>query len=474
MKVRVQMVMVNDEDLPGETLELAVLERAALTAANLGMSLDEGKVILKAIQEILVKEQIAAHLRQQRPCPQCARNRDSKGSHPIALKSVFGAIAVASPRFHSCPCQEAVTKTFSPLADLLPEHTLPELLFLETKWAALMSYGLTTDLLKDVLPIDEGLQAVTVRNHLLKVAERAEQSLGEEQPLLFFEGNPRDWENLPAPDGPLSVGIDGGYLRQRGKQGCFEVIAGKSISSFARKDQTAEETSKCFAFVQTYDEKPRRRLFEVLQSQGLQANQQVTFLSDGAENLRDLQLAMSPEAEHILDWFHVSMRFTVLRQMSLGLPEVIVGNDGDKFELRAPMQKHLERIKWFLWHGNVYQAFEVLDEATDELELAMEERPGEKLRKFARTFEELKNYIRRNRGCIPNYGERHGQGERISTGFVESTVNQVISKRMSKKQQMQWNQRGAHLLLQVRTRVLNEEWEAQFRTWYPGFRTRAA
>ena len=72
---------------------------------------------------------------------------------------------------------------------------------------------------------------------------------------------------------------------------------------------------------------------------------------------------------------------------------------------------------------------------------------------------------------IPNYGERYRNGERISTGFVESTVNQVVSKRMVKKQQMQWSQRGAHLLLQIRTRVLNGEWEETFRRWYPGFRT---
>jgi len=45
----------------------------------------------------------------------------------------------------------------------------------------------------------------------------------------------------------------------------------------------------------------------------------------------------------------------------------------------------------------------------------------------------------------------------ISTGFVESAINQVVSKRMAKKQQMQWTQRGAHFLLQVRNRVLNEE-----------------
>jgi hypothetical protein len=68
-------------------------------------------------------------------------------------------------------------------------------------------------------------------------------------------------------------------------------------------------------------------------------------------------------------------------------------------------------------------------------------------------------------------GERYHRGERISTGFVESTANQVVSQRMVKKQQMQWAKSGAHLLLQIRTRVLNDDWETQFREWYPGFRS---
>ena len=50
---------------------------------------------------------------------------------------------------------------------------------------------------------------------------------------------------------------------------------------------------------------------------------------------------------------------------------------------------------------------------------------------------------------------------------MESAVNQVVSKRMAKKQQMQWTQQGAHLLLQVRIRVLNEEWEDVFRLGIP-------
>jgi hypothetical protein len=39
---------------------------------------------------------------------------------------------------------------------------------------------------------------------------------------------------------------------------------------------------------------------------------------------------------------------------------------------------------------------------------------------------------------------------------------------MVKKQQMRWSPRGAHLLLQVRTRVLNDDLAADFARWYPG------
>jgi len=40
---------------------------------------------------------------------------------------------------------------------------------------------------------------------------------------------------------------------------------------------------------------------------------------------------------------------------------------------------------------------------------------------------------------------------------------------MVKKQQMRWTPCGAHLLLQVRTRVLNDELGDVFQRWYPAF-----
>jgi hypothetical protein len=102
--------------------------------------------------------------------------------------------------------------------------------------------------------------------------------------------------------------------------------------------------------------------------------------------------------------------------------------------------------------------------------MASWERDDGKIGKLCKMVQEFYTFIDRNRAFIPNYGEHYRNGERISTGFVESTVNQVVSKRMVKKQQMRWSQRGAHLLLQIRTHVLNGDWEDVFRRWYPGFR----
>jgi hypothetical protein len=72
-------------------------------------------------------------------------------------------------------------------------------------------------------------------------------------------------------------------------------------------------------------------------------------------------------------------------------------------------------------------------------------------------------------GSLINYGERYRAGERISSCLAESTVNAVISKRFAKRQQMQWTPRGAHLLLQTRTRALDGTLRPLFERWYPGF-----
>ena len=51
---------------------------------------------------------------------------------------------------------------------------------------------------------------------------------------------------------------------------------------------------------------------------------------------------------------------------------------------------------------------------------------------------------------------------------IRHFVNAVVSKRFVKKQQMRWTQRGAHLLLQTRVQVLNDDLRKTFGRWFPG------
>ena len=146
--------------------------------------------------------------------------------------------------------------------------------------------------------------------------------------------------------------------------------------------------------------------------------------------------------------------------------------------LRARVNPHLaktvldelERLKWFLWHGNAYRALETIEGLEFDLDV---DGAGLEQRKLCKAVVEFGGYIGANSASIPNYGERHRNGETISSAFVESAVNQIVSKRMVKKQQMRWAPKSAHLLIQVRTRVLNNELGAAFKRWYPSFVTPA-
>jgi hypothetical protein len=411
------------------------------------------------VQRHLLQQQINTFLDTCSDCPDCGTPLKLKARAHRSFRTLFGTFQFYSPRLEHCDRQGPMTSSFRPLAALLTESVAPELLSMEAKWSSLVSYGMSLDALQDFLPLDRTLDVKTVRYDTLKVAKRMEAELGEER-AGFIEGDPRDWERLPTPKGFFTGGIDGGYVRHwLDKKHHFEVIVGKSILNFQEDEEDRTPSLKRFGFVQTYDDaKPKRRLHEVLHAQGLQMNQEMTFLSDGDDTLRALQMEMSPKATHILDWFHLTMKLTVLGQFGKGLVqcEAVLGEQ---------IRDQIERLKWSLWHGQVDKALGKIDDLKTSIEPF--EETYARFPRLIKALAELRTYIMNNRHVIPNYGERYHHGEAIATGFVESTVNEVVSKRFCKKQQMQWSKEGAHLLLQTRVRTLNGELGAIFKRWYP-------
>ena len=150
-------------------------------------------------------------------------------------------------------------------------------------------------------------------------------------------------------------------------------------------------------------------------------NQEITFLSDGDDTLRALQLEISPKATHLLDWFHLTMKCTVLGQYGNGLVqcEAVLGEQ---------IQDQIGRLKWSLWHGQVDKALGKIDDLERSIEPFSE--TYARFPKLVKALSQLHTYIVNNRHLIPNYGEaisqRRADRDRICRIDGERSGEQTI------------------------------------------------
>jgi hypothetical protein len=314
MKVTVQVVLHGDDDSETVVREAFTVQREALTPDTVGLQLQEAKDLLAAVQDTLVEHQVTTALSAQIRCPDCGIPHRHKDSRSIVMRTLFGTLRLDSPAGGTAPARRGRPARSAHWPPFSGSGPTPELSYLQARFAGQVSYGLSADLLNEILPLGRALHATTVRRQVQATAQRLEDEPGDER-SAFITGCPADWAELPRPDLPLVVGLDGGYVhsctQRTRREGWFEVIAGKAVRADGR--------SCCFGYVQTYDSKPKRRLFEVLASQGMQANQQVTFPHRRRRgHPRPAPLPQSA-AEHLLDWFHITMRITVMTQLAKGL-----------------------------------------------------------------------------------------------------------------------------------------------------------
>jgi hypothetical protein len=199
MEIRIQVIVDNDE---GTRRDITRWDRTSLASETLGLQLDEAMALLQASQKAMICAQVEAYLAKQAGCPHCGRIHRLKGRHEIVVRSLFGTLRLGTPRPRHCSCRESSSpsagKSFSPLAAALPDRTLPERLYLESKWASLVSYGVTARLLEDVLPLDGQVNSNGVRRHTHRVARRCEEDLLAEPDA---EPRAKKWptDNIPPP-----------------------------------------------------------------------------------------------------------------------------------------------------------------------------------------------------------------------------------------------------------------------------------
>ena len=300
----------------------------------------------------------------------------------------------------------------------------------------------------ELLPISGAQNAGTVRNRTLRVGEAVVQ------PQVTKTAQ----QTAAKPAEPVVVGLDGGYVRSRHRQDerHFEVIAGKVID--------ADGIQSRFAFARNGPTIASGAFKQALAAAGVQADTPATVLCDGDAGLWRLQREALPKAMVVLDWWHAAVRFEHALQAARGL-----GAGSADMHLADKAVRGLERAKWRLWHGRwpgCQRKLAVLCRWAKRKPV----RDVAGIRRLERHVSELLRYLERNQGALVHYAARQRQGEPISTAFVESAVNEIVAKRMNKKQQMRWNRTTVQPFLEVRTAVLNDRLEDALRHRYPGFR----
>jgi len=428
-------------------VEVARLERDEQAGlADLGLCLAEAKQLMAAIQAEIVPVQVTVAGEHRRACVACEGELASKGHYTAAFRSLFGDVPIRVRRLLTCPCQgTGEAKSFA-VFNLEAATVAPELAYVTARYAALVPFGKVADLLSELLPISGAQNAGTVRNRTMQAGEAVVQPHAAKTAEAA----------TAQPAKPVVIGLDGGYVRSRHRQDerHFEVIAGKVVDAQGRQSR--------FAFARNSPAIASDAFKQVLAVAGVTADTPATVLSDGDAGLWRLQREALPNATVVLDWWHAAVRFEHALQAARGL-------GATDAHLAAEAVRGLERAKWRLWHGRwpgCQRKLAALCRWARRTSICGVAGIG----RLEHHVGELLAYLERNQGALVHYAARRRNGELISTAFVESSVNEIIAKRMNKKQQMRWNRATVQPFLDVRTAVLNDKLEDAFRRRYPGFR----
>jgi hypothetical protein len=127
---------------------------------------------------------------------------------------------------------------------------------------------------------------------------------------------------------------------------------------------------------------------------------------------------------------------------------------GEKERL-VDLARAVESIRWRLWHGQAQHALTLIGETLEGLADQGGEGGSAQANKVIKLLLGLETYVAGHAGMIIDYATARRQSGPISTAPTESTVQRLLHRRMGGDQQMRWSPRGAHLMLKVRTSVMN-------------------
>ena len=236
--------------------------------------------------------------------------------------------------------------------------------------------------------------------------------------------------------------IDGGHLKAKDKEArSFEAMTAtvyrpENISRVDNHHNEITQKTSVASALSDHQQTIKTLVTNACHKEGaVPSVTHLTCLTDGANNCWSIAKALKPVCHTltmILDWFHITKRFTVLSNI-----------------VDESLQGRLEKVKWHLWHGDGKTALgrlaTLIDDVTHEGLLEQ--------------LENLYQYIENNLDYLVNYQERQAEGLHFTSTLAEVTGNCLINTRQKRSQKMQWTREGAHDVLQIRTSLFSKSWE---------------
>ena len=404
-----------------------------------GLLLKDAKSMLWQLQQAILFDQIEEISETSRVCPDCNKLRAIDDYRPRVLDTLFGRFHVKAPRIRRCACNAKSDVTFggtlSPLARFFPDRSTPELQRLQAELGVRHLFREAARIMETFLPCAKQVNT-SVRNRLGKIAEKISDSAFSE-PAVPSAGKSAT---------PVTVFLDGAHIRSRPEyqKRHLDVVIGKIESP---------HMCRRFGFVQQAAQSPSGQLRQDLQATGWNGESPVTVISDGEPALPNLvRYAVGGPVRHILDWWHISMRVKHVENAVKGQLHT------NSFPgIPVLFERPAERLRWYLWHGNVCAATTDLHWLKTDCERLCKQDPevSDAVARVQVRCRELYTYLANNMDSLTNYGQRYRNGLPISSARAEGCVDDIGTTRMGKRRRMRWPPKGAHHFAVVRAAVLD-------------------
>jgi hypothetical protein len=389
---------------------------------EIGLSVEDGKKILAALQTVVVSQEVDTYTLFRRICPDCGVLRPVKDYTIRRIRTVFGTVEARNPRWMLCRnCHPGLALAFAPLCEICPDRATPELRELTARLGSMMPYRQAASVMAEFLPLEPTETHATVRKRTIRTGERLDRQAAEEERSTSSQMKDRRQLELELPGDrrrEFVVSVDTAHVRSADPKSArnFELVVAR-----CGRGGRGEAGGRYFATASTDQEALRDRTLQALQQEGYRGFGDVAVISDGAEILKRLPRAMPKPTTHIIDWFHIAMKIQPMRQIA----DHVARSRPDGPETSPSIARRIRAVKWRLWHGRVDRAIRDLQELLDDLLSAdeIENVPTSRLRSLGA---QLLTYVVSNRSAIINYGKRYRAGLRVASTLAESAVNSLV------------------------------------------------